>query len=95
MHAPVARAEAGVVGLDARFECGVERGVVRRGRIGRGALEHRQLRACRAMSGMACTADEPVPTTATRWPLKSTGSCGQSAVWNTGPAKFSQAGKVG
>ena len=40
------------------------------------------------MMGMACTPDEPVPTTATRRPAKSTPSCGQCAVCNTGPLKL-------
>ena len=47
------------------------------------------------MIGIACTADEPVPTTATRRPLKSTGSCGQSAVCNTGPSKLFKPAKAG
>ncbi len=32
--------------------------------------------ACRAISGMDWMPDEPVPMTATRWPVKSTPSCG-------------------
>jgi hypothetical protein len=30
---------------------------------------------------MAWIADEPVPITATRWPVKSTPSCGHAPVW--------------
>ena len=52
-------------------------------------------RACRAISGMACTPDEPVPSTATRWPLKSTAACGQRAVWCTGPAIVARPGRSG
>ena len=37
--------------------------------------------ACCAMTGIDWIADEPVPITATRLPLKSTGSCGQVPVW--------------
>ena len=37
--------------------------------------------ACSAMSGMAWMADDPVPMTATRCPVKSTPSWGQRAVW--------------
>ena len=36
--------------------------------------------AWRAMSGMDWIPDEPVPMTATRWPVKSTPSCGQRLV---------------
>ena len=36
--------------------------------------------AWRAMSGMDWMPDEPVPMTATRWPVKSTPSCGQRLV---------------
>ena len=79
VHAPVALAKARVVGLDARFEA---RGPAARcapaPRRRRCAGTRSVRRACCAMIGIACTADEPVPTTATRWPLKSTGSCGQS-----------------
>ena len=35
-----------------------------------------------ATSGIACTPVAPVPITATRLPAKSTGSWGQSEVWN-------------
>ena len=52
-------------------------------------------RACRAISGMACTPDEPVPSTATRWPLKSTAACGQRAAWCTGPANVARPGRSG
>ena len=45
------------------------------------------VRACSAMIGISCTADDPVPTTATSRPLKSTGSCGHAAECSTGPAK--------
>ena len=33
-----------------------------------------------AMIGIACTAEEPVPSTATRFPRKSTSSCGHRPV---------------
>ena len=32
------------------------------------------------MTGIDCTPEEPVPITATRLPVKSTGSCGQRLV---------------
>ena len=38
-----------------------------------------------AISWMTCTPVAPVPMTATRLPAKSTGSCGQRAVWNDCP----------
>ncbi len=37
--------------------------------------------ACAAISGIDWIADDPVPITPTRCPLKSTGSCGQRPVW--------------
>ena len=37
--------------------------------------------AWRAISGIDWTADEPVPITPTRRPVKSTPSCGQRPVW--------------
>ncbi len=43
--------------------------------------------AWRAMCGIDWMAEDPVPITPTRWPLKSTGWCGQCPVWNVGPAK--------
>ncbi len=45
--------------------------------------------ACSAMSGIDWTADDPVPITATRLPVKSTPSCGQVLVKYTSPAKRS------
>ena len=39
--------------------------------------------------GMVWIPDEPVPTTATRFPVKSTGRCGQRPVWNHSPANSS------
>ena len=33
--------------------------------------------ACSAITGTDWIADDPVPMTPTRWPVKSTGSCGQ------------------
>ncbi len=45
--------------------------------------------ASAAISGIDCTADEPVPITATRLPVKSTPSCGQVLVKYTSPAKRS------
>ena len=38
-------------------------------------------------------ADDPVPITATRLPVKSTGSFGQCAVWYTSPANVERPGK--
>ena len=40
-----------------------------------------QMRACSAITGIDWIADEPVPITPTRWPVKSTASCGQWPVW--------------
>ena len=37
--------------------------------------------ACCAISGITWMPDDPVPSTPTRRPVKSTGSCGHSAVW--------------
>jgi len=37
--------------------------------------------ACWAMTGMDWIADDPVPITPTRWPVKSTPSCGHAPVW--------------
>ena len=37
-------------------------------------------RACSAITGIDCTADEPVPMIPTRCPLKSTPACGQRPV---------------
>ena len=53
------------------------------------------VRACSAMIGINCTADEPVPTTATSRPLKSTGSCGHAAECSTGPANVLSPSKAG
>ena len=47
------------------------------------------------MSGIDWMPDEPVPMTATRWPAKSTPSCGQVAVWYVRPAKVSRPGMSG
>ena len=41
------------------------------------------------MTGMAWMPEEPVPKTPTRWPVKSTTSCGQSPVWYHLPLKHS------
>ncbi len=51
--------------------------------------------ASAAISGIAWIADEPVPMTATRFPLKSTGSCGQRPVWKVVPANVSRPGMSG
>ena len=51
-----------------------------------------------AMVWMVCTPVAPVPITATRLPLKSTGSFGQRAVWKERPSKLSRPsmrGRVG
>ena len=37
--------------------------------------------ACSAITGIDWIAEEPVPTTATRRPVKSTPACGQCPVW--------------
>ena len=47
------------------------------------------------MIGIDWMPDDPVPMTATRLPVKSTGSCGQCAVWYTSPAKVLRPGKSG
>jgi hypothetical protein len=44
---------------------------------------------------MACTPVAPVPITATRFPVKSTGSCGQAPVWYQSPWKVSRPGHGG
>ena len=41
------------------------------------------------MMGMDWMAEEPVPMTPTRWPVKSTPSCGQYPVWYHFPSKLS------
>ncbi len=46
-------------------------------------------------AGSTWMPDEPVPITATRWPVKSTPSCGQRLVWYTGPANVSRPGTSG
>ena len=51
--------------------------------------------ACSASRGMTWMPDEPVPMTPTRWPLKSTPSCGQLPVWKVRPAKLSMPGISG
>ena len=51
-----------------------------------------------AMVWMVCTPVAPVPITATRFPVKSTGSCGHRAVWKDWPLNESTPsirGKVG
>jgi hypothetical protein len=47
------------------------------------------------MTGMICTPLDPVPTTATRLPAKSTGQSGHSPVWYDSPSKSSAARNVG
>ena len=47
----------------------------------RGALEHRQLARLLGNHRHRLDADDPVPMTPTRWPVKSTASCGQWPVW--------------
>ena len=51
--------------------------------------------ACSAITGMAWMPDAPVPITPTRWPVKSTGSCGQLPVCSDRPAKLSAPGNTG
>src|SRR5215470_13961346 len=47
------------------------------------------------MIGIDWMADEPVPTTPTRWPVKSTPSCGQWPVWYHLPEKLARPGTSG
>ena len=51
--------------------------------------------ACSAISGIDWIPDEPVPITPTRWPVKSTPSCGQRPVWYVGPANVPSPGTSG
>ena len=51
--------------------------------------------ACSANIGIDWIADDPVPMTPTRWPVRSTPSCGQCPVWYVGPAKLSTPGISG
>jgi hypothetical protein len=51
--------------------------------------------ASSATTGPICTPHEPVPTTATRLPRKSTGSSGQRTGWYDSPAKSSRPGTSG
>ncbi len=47
-------------------------------------------RACSAITGIAWIAEDPVPITATRLPVKSTPSCGHQPVWYVSPRKLSR-----
>ena len=47
------------------------------------------------MIGIDWMPEDPVPMTATRLPVKSTGSSGQCAVWYVSPAKVSRPSKFG
>ena len=47
------------------------------------------------MTGMICTPLDPVPMTATRLPVKSTGVAGHSPVWYDSPPKSSRPGTSG
>ena len=51
--------------------------------------------ACLAMIGIDWIAEDPVPITPTRMPVKSTPSCGQWPVWYVLPLKFSTPGTSG
>ena len=51
--------------------------------------------ACSAMTGMAWMAEAPVPMTATRWPVRPTGSRGQFPVCSIRPRKPASPGKAG
>ena len=51
--------------------------------------------ACRAMIGIDWIADEPVPITPTRFPVKSTPSCGQRPVWYVVAREAVEAREVG
>ena len=48
-----------------------------------------------AMTGMICTPLDPVPMTATRLPVKSTGVVGHSPVWYASPRKDRRPGMSG
>src|SRR6185436_5514140 len=48
-----------------------------------------------AIAGISCTPLDPVPTTATRLPAKSTGVAGHNPVWYDSPAKSSRPGTSG
>ena len=56
--------------------------------------KRRTATATSAISGTICAALEPVPTTATRLPVRSC-SCSHRAVWNAGPRKVSRPGQSG
>ena len=47
------------------------------------------------MTGMICTPLDPVPMTATRLPVKSTGVAGHNPVWYDSPRKSSRPGTSG
>ena len=47
------------------------------------------------MTGMICTPLDPVPITATRLPVKSTGAAGHNPVWYDSPPKSSRPGTSG
>ena len=51
--------------------------------------------ACWAMIGIDWIADDPVPMTPTRWPVKSTPSWGQWPVWYQLPRNVSMPGISG
>ena len=51
--------------------------------------------AVSAMTGMICTPLDPVPMTATRLPVKSTGVSGHSPVWYDSPSNSSRPGMSG
>ena len=84
------------VGPQPRLLVGGDRRVVQRRAPVGGALVDRQRRGlARRSTGTSCTPLDPVPTTATRLPAKSTGAAGQRPVWCCSPRKSLAAGYVG
>ena len=71
-------AELGVVGLHLGARTSGSSGAFRAGTLKFGVRwKTTSAAACRAMIGIDWIADEPVPMTPTRWPVKSTPACGQ------------------
>src|SRR5271165_3405632 len=79
-----------IVRLSRLGHFGVHLAVARRHTVVGGALKHVSCFACCAISGMACTAVAPVPTTATRLLVKSTPVWGQRLVWYHLPLNVSR-----
>ena len=73
---------AGSTPCSSAHELGVERRVAApASRSSASAGRRSGAAACSAISGIDWMPDEPVPITPTRWPVKSTPSCGQRPVW--------------